>query len=161
LYAGLMQHQGGVKVLEYNVRFGDPECQPLLMRLDCDLAEVMLAAVQGKLDQASLAIRQETAVCVVVSAGGYPGAYEKGRPLSGLDDAEELEGVVVFQAGTKIKDGRLVTSGGRVLGVTALGTDLLQAQKRAYEAVKRVRFDDMYYRRDIGDKGLARLGLRK
>ena len=161
LYAGLMQHQGGVKVLEYNVRFGDPECQPLLMRLDCDLAEVMLAAVQGKLDQASLAIRQETAVCVVVSAGGYPGAYEKGRPLSGLDDAEELEGVVVFQAGTKIADGRLVTSGGRVLGVTALGTDLLQAQKRAYEAVKRVRFDDMDYRRDIGDKGLARLGLRK
>jgi len=158
LYAGLMLQGDEIKVLEYNVRFGDPECQPLLMRLDCDLAEVMLAAVEGRLDQASLRIRPETAVCVVCAAGGYPGHYEKGRPISGLDDAEELPGVVVFQAGTKIEDGRLVTSGGRVLGVTALGADLREAQSRAYEGAKRVRFEDMYFRRDIGDKGLARLG---
>lgn len=155
LYAGLMiDDAGDIKVLEYNVRFGDPECQPLLMRLDSDLAEVMLAAVEGRLDEIDLEIRPETSICVVLTAGGYPGAYDKGAAISGLDEAEEVDDVVVFQAGTAIKDGKLVTSGGRVLGVTALGKDLKDAQTRAYRAADKIHFDKMYFRRDIGDKGL-------
>ncbi len=156
LYAGLMiAPSGEIKVLEYNVRFGDPECQPLLMRLDCDLAEVMLAAVEGRLDVMRLALRPQASVCVVLSAGGYPGNYEKGQPISGIEAAEALEDLVVFQAGTVRKEGRLLSNGGRVLGVTALGSDLAAAKARAYAGVERIHFPGMYYRKDIGDKGLA------
>jgi len=156
LYAGLMFTDSGPKVLEYNVRFGDPECQPLLTRLDSDLAGIMLACVQGRLDKVTAKWRPETSVCVVMAAKGYPLSYQKGMPITGIEDAERLSGVHVFHAGTSMKDGKLVTSGGRVLGVTALGPDLAQAQKQAYAAVDRIHFDKKYFRRDIGDKGLKK-----
>ncbi|MFW6357452.1 MAG: phosphoribosylamine--glycine ligase, partial [bacterium] len=157
LYAGIMMTQDGPKVLEYNVRFGDPECQPLLMRLETDLLEIMLACVQGRLDQVEIKVRPETSICVVLAAQGYPGKYEKGMEISGIDHAEALEGVKIFQAGTtRLDDGRIVTSGGRVLGVTALGSDLATAKKQAYAAVDRIDFRGKYCRRDIGDKGLMR-----
>ncbi len=159
LYAGLMldhANPGRMSVLEYNVRFGDPECQPLLMRLETDLAEIMLACVQGRLDKVAVRSRPETSVCVVMAAAGYPGSYPKGMVIEGLEAAEALEGVKVFQAGTALKDGKIVTSGGRVLGVTALGADLGAAQTLAYQAVERVRFEKSQYRRDIGAKGLRR-----
>ncbi|TVM35714.1 phosphoribosylamine--glycine ligase [Oceanidesulfovibrio marinus] len=156
LYAGLMVKDGAYKVLEYNVRFGDPECQPLLARLDSDLAELMLACVEGRLEPSMITWKPQTSCCVVMASQGYPGSYRTGMAIEGIDEAEELEGVTVFQAGTKIEAGRLVTSGGRVLGVTALGDDLKAAKERAYEAVDRIRFENSYVRRDIGDKGLAR-----
>ncbi len=156
LYAGLMYTDDGPQVLEYNVRFGDPECQPLLMRLDSDLAEIMLACVEGRLDQVEVKSRPETSICVVMAADGYPGSYPKGMEIKGIDEAEKLDGVKVFQAGTKMEDGRIYSTGGRVLGVTALGADLKAAQKRAYEAVDRIRFNNSYFRKDIGAKGLGR-----
>ncbi len=156
LYAGLMFTANGPMVLEYNVRFGDPECQPLLMRLDGDLLEIMLACAGGRLDPSMVRVRPETALCVVVAAPGYPGAYPKGMEISGLDEADAMAGVKVFQAGTKAGDGETVTSGGRVLGVTALGATLAEAKKRAYEAASMVHFDGCRFRRDIGDKGIAR-----
>ena len=156
LYAGLMFTESGPKVLEYNVRFGDPECQPLLTRLDSDLAEIMLACVEGRLDTVTPVWKPETSICVVMAAEGYPLSYQKGMPITGIEDAESLSGVHVFHAGTGMKDGKLVTSGGRVLGVTALGQDLAQAQKLAYKAVDKIHFDKKYFRRDIGDKGLQR-----
>lgn len=157
LYAGLMYTDDGPSVLEYNVRFGDPECQPLLMRLETDLLEIMFACIDGKLDQIDVTSTAQTACGVVMAADGYPGSYPKGMEITGLDDADAMEGVKVFQAGTKAEDGRILTSGGRVLCVTALGDDLAAAQKKAYEAVGKVHFDNSYYRRDIADKGLQRL----
>ncbi len=156
LYAGLMMTESGPMVLEYNVRFGDPECQPLLMRLDCDLAEVMLACAEGRLDPAMVRWKDDTAVCVVMAAAGYPGDYEKGMRIEGLRNAEELPGVKVFHAGTRREDGAVISTGGRVLGVTALAADLEKAQQRAYEAIKRIRFPKSHFRRDIGAKGLRR-----
>jgi len=156
LYAGLMFTKDGPMVLEYNVRFGDPECQPLLMRLDADLVQIMLACAAGRLEPSMLRVRPETALCVVVAAPGYPGGYPKGMEISGLAEADALPGVKVFQAGTAAKNGRTVTSGGRVLGVTALGATLAEAKAKAYEAVGKVRFEGCFYRRDIGDKGIAR-----
>ncbi len=156
LYAGLMYTPKGVMVLEYNVRFGDPECQPLLLRLDSDLAEIMLACVQGRLKSVEVRRKEETALCVVMAAKGYPGAYPKGMEITGIGEAETIPGVKVFQAGTRREDGRTLTSGGRVLGVTALGADLAQAQQTAYRAVERIHFNDCYFRRDIGAKGLKR-----
>jgi phosphoribosylamine---glycine ligase len=155
LYAGLMIDGPAMNVLEYNVRFGDPECQPLLMRLENDLAELMLASVEGRLRDVTLRIRPETSVCVVLSAGGYPGEYAKGAPISGIEEAERLGNVKVFHAGTQFENGQVVTSGGRVLGVTALGKDLGEAQELAYAAVDKIHFENMYCRRDIGSKGLA------
>lgn len=157
LYAGLMYTENGPSVLEYNVRFGDPECQPLLMRLETDLLEIMFACIDGKLDQIDVVSTPQTACGVVIAAEGYPGSYPKGMEVTGLEDADAMEGVKVFQAGTKLEDGKIVTSGGRVLCVTALGDDLAAAQKKAYEAVDKVHFDNSYYRRDIADKGLKRL----
>jgi len=157
LYAGLMYTENGPSVLEYNVRFGDPECQPLLMRLETDLLEIMFACIDGKLDQVDVVSTSQTACGVVIAAEGYPGSYPKGMEISGLADADAMEGVKVFQAGTKRVNGKTVTSGGRVLCVTALGDDLAAAQKKAYEAVDKVHFDKSYYRRDIADKGLKRL----
>ncbi len=156
LYAGLMITSGGPRVLEFNVRFGDPETQPILMRLKSDLLEVFLAVCEGRLDGLTLKWDPRPAVCVVMASGGYPGAYEKGKVISGIKDAEALDDVVVFQAGTRRHDGDIVTDGGRVLGVTALGQDVAAAKAQAYEAVARIHFDGAYCRRDISDKALKR-----
>jgi phosphoribosylamine--glycine ligase len=154
LYAGLMLTQGGPRVLEYNCRFGDPETQPILLRLKSDLLDVMLAVCTGKLDTIALQWDERPAVCVVMSSGGYPGSYEKGKVITGLDEAAKLRDVVVFHAGTAIKDGAIVTSGGRVLGVTALGETIAAAKARAYEAADTLHFEGAYCRRDIADKAL-------
>lgn len=159
LYAGLMITADGPKVLEYNVRFGDPECQPLLMRLQSDLAVLMRAGADGDLGAQRLELRPEAALGVVIAADGYPGAYAKGMTITGIAEAEAEESVQVFQAGTRMQDGRLASTGGRVLCVTALGRDLAEAQARAYRAVDRVRMDKSRYRRDIGGKGLKRLEM--
>ncbi len=154
LYAGLMLTPGGPKVLEFNVRFGDPECQPLLMRLKTDLVDVLMATAMGKLGEIDIEWDPRPAVCVVMASAGYPGSYKKGVPIRGLDDAAKLADVKVFHAGTKREGDRIVTSGGRVLGVTALGENLLAAQKRAYEAVSLIHFDGAQYRRDIANKAI-------
>ena len=157
LYAGLMITAGGPRVLEFNVRFGDPETQPILMRLKSDLLEVCLAVCDGRLDEITLEWDERPAVCVVMASGGYPGDYEKGKTITGLDEAGRLEDVVVFHAGTAKKDGNIVTDGGRVLGVTALGQTILQAKSRAYEAVEKIKFEGAYFRRDIADKAIKKL----
>lgn len=157
LYAGLMMTANGPRVLEYNVRFGDPECQPLLMRLENDLIDVMEACLDGRLGETKLTIRPESALGVVVAAAGYPGSYSKGMLVTGLEDADALPDTKVFQAGTRREDGRTFSSGGRVLCVTALGSSLAEAQKHAYEAVALVHMDKSQHRTDIGAKGLRRL----
>jgi len=158
LYAGLMMTADGPMVLEFNTRFGDPECQPLLMRLDGDLAAIMVAGAQGRLHETALPLKRETALGVVLAAKGYPGAYAKGMTISGIEDAEALGQVKVFQAGTELRDGVAVSRGGRVLCVTALGDTLADAQTLAYKAVSKVRMDNAHYRSDIGAKGLKRGG---
>jgi len=157
LYAGIMATAAGPRVLEFNVRLGDPETQPILMRLKSDLLEVMTAVCEEKLDKVTLKWDPRPAVCVVMASGGYPGQYEKGKVISGIDDANKLDDVFVFQAGTKELDGKLVTNGGRVLGVTAVGADIAAAQKRAYQAVDKINFAGSYCRRDIADKALKRI----
>jgi len=158
LYAGLMVTNQGPKVLEYNVRFGDPECQPILMRLKSDLVDVLEAAVDGRLDRlAPLEWDPRPAVCVVMASEGYPGDYPKGFPIRGLADAAQVPDAKVFHAGTALKDGQVVTSGGRVLGVTALGNNIAQAKLQAYTAVKCIRWDGAWCRKDISDKALAAL----
>jgi phosphoribosylamine--glycine ligase len=159
LYAGLMITKTGPKVLEYNVRFGDPETQPLLSLLETDLVEIMLAAVDGELDRIDLAVNPGFAVCVVLASGGYPGRYKKDLEISGIDDADALEGVKVFHAGTAERGGRILTKGGRVLGVTARGATLAEARERAYEGAEKIRFEGVHYRKDIAAKGLARLSM--
>jgi phosphoribosylamine--glycine ligase len=154
LYAGLMITAGGPRVLEFNVRFGDPETQPMLMRLKSDLLEACLAVCEQKLDEVTLLWDSRPAVCVVMASGGYPGDYEKGKVITGIDQAEQLKDVVVFHAGTAMKDGSLVTAGGRVLGVTAVGGTVADAKKQAYEAVGRINFEGARYRRDIADKAI-------
>ncbi|MDL2266839.1 phosphoribosylamine--glycine ligase [Desulfovibrio sp. OttesenSCG-928-G15] len=156
LYAGLMMTAQGPMVLEFNVRFGDPECQPLLMRLEGDLVDVMQACASGRLHEVTLGYTRETALCVVVAAQGYPGDYEKGMELSGLAEAEKTSPgkIKVFQAGTRYADGKTLSTGGRILGVTALGETLAQARKNAYEAVGKLRIPGCRYRSDIGNKGL-------
>jgi phosphoribosylamine--glycine ligase len=156
LYAGLMITSGGPRVLEFNVRFGDPETQPILMRLKSDLLEVFLAVCDGRLEESFLQWDPRPAVCVVMASGGYPGDYEKGKPIRGIEDAEALEDVIVFHAGTGRRGDEVVTNGGRVLGVTALGADIAAAKKRAYEAVDRIKFEGAYCRRDIADKAIQR-----
>ncbi len=154
LYAGLMIKDGRAKVLEFNCRLGDPETQPILARLESDLAEVLLKAVEGRLSEVKLAWSKKTAVCVVMTAKGYPGDYLKGAEIKGLDEAAQLKDVVVFHAGTSMKDGKVVTSGGRVLGVTALGDGVKDARDKAYEAVKKISWEGAHYRKDIGNKAL-------
>lgn len=154
LYAGLMIKDGIPKVLEFNARFGDPEAQPLLMRMKGSLSEIMTKAVEGRLSEVTLEWDDRPAVCVVMASGGYPGSYEKGKVITGIQDAEKISDVIVFHAGTRREADRLVTSGGRVLGVTATGTDLTAAIDRAYAAVDRIRWEGAYYRKDIGAKGL-------
>ncbi len=156
LYAGVMMTFQGTKVLEFNVRFGDPECQPLLMRLKTDLLDLLDAAVDGKLDALPpLEWDPRPAVCVVMAAKGYPDRYEKGLPIRGLEAAQELDDVKVFHAGTAIdSQGRVVTAGGRVLGVTALGDSIPGAKLNAYRAVKQIRWDGAWCRKDISDKAM-------
>ena len=156
LYAGIMITAGGPRVLEFNVRFGDPETQPILMRLKSDLLEVLPAVCDGTLDKVILEWDRRPAVCVVMASGGYPGAYEKGKKITGLDEAERLKDVVVFHAGTAAKNGDIVTAGGRVLGVTALGEKIQDAKARAYEAIDKIKFDGAYCRRDIADKAIRK-----
>ena len=139
---------------EFNVRFGDPETQPILMRLKSDLLDVMLAVCDGRLDEVSLEWDERPAVCVVLASGGYPGSYEKGKKITGLAEAGAMKGVMVFHAGTA-KDGEdIVTAGGRVLGVTAVGDTIAKAKALAYEAVDKISFEGMYCRRDIADKAI-------
>ncbi len=156
LYAGLMLTAEGPKVLEFNCRFGDPETQAVLPRLEGDLADALEAAAGGDLRGVSLSWRPDAAVCVVLASEGYPGPYEKGRPISGLEEAEAMADVLVFHAGTVRRDGQVVTAGGRVLGVTGLGPTIAAARERAYEAVERIRFAGCHYRRDIAHRALAR-----
>ncbi|MGV1098299.1 phosphoribosylamine--glycine ligase [Thiovibrio sp. JS02] len=158
LYAGLMIDNGIARVLEFNCRFGDPEAQPLLMRLEGDLVEVMEAVIDGRLAEVSLAIDPRPTVCVVMAAGGYPGSYEKGKVIRGLAQAGQRRDVVVFHAGTSRRDGEVVTNGGRVLGVTALGATVQDAIAKAYAAVGDISWDGCYYRKDIGGKALGRTG---
>lgn len=154
LYAGLMITPDGPKTLEFNARFGDPETQPLMMRMESDIVPVMAACAEGTLDQCALAWKRETAVCVVMASEGYPGSYDKGRPIRGIDQADSLPGVTVFHAGTKQADDSLVTSGGRVLGVTALGGNVQMAMVKAYQAVGKIQWEGAHYRKDIGQKAL-------
>ena len=156
LYAGLMIKDGEPRVMEFNARFGDPEAQPLLMRMESDLFPILEAVVDRRLLEVEIRWRPEPAVCVVMVSGGYPGAHEKGMAISGLRAAARMKDVVIFHAGTAIAGGKLVTSGGRVLGVTALGSDTPDAIARAYRAVKKIRWDGVHYRTDIGRKALAR-----
>ncbi len=156
LYAGLMLTSQGPKVLEYNVRLGDPECQPILMRLNSDLVDVLEATVDSQLESiAPLQWDPRPAVCVVMASEGYPGSYEKGHHIRGLEDAAALPDVKVFHAGTKTVDGQVVTSGGRVLGVTALGSSISEAKRQAYTAVQCIRWPGAWCRKDISDKALA------
>ena len=157
LYAGLMIDGDDPKVLEFNVRFGDPETQPILMRLKSDLLPILVSTADGTLDQIEFEWDARPAVCVVMAAGGYPGKYKKGAVITGIEQAEALGDVKVFHAGTAIKDGKLVTSGGRVLGVTAMGDDLGAAIDRAYDAVSKISFEGAHYRKDIGARALRRL----
>lgn len=147
IYFGLMLTADGPKVVEYNARFGDPECQALLMRLDTDLMDILEACVNGALDQLDIHWNENPSCCLVLASGGYPLAYEKGKVITGLD---QVQNAVVFHAGTAEKDNQIVTNGGRVLGVTALGTSLDEAIENAYRAAKPIHFDQMHFRTDIG-----------
>ena len=150
IFFGLMLTQEGPKVLEYNARFGDPEAQVVLPRMKNDIVDVFEACVDGTLDQIDLQFEDNAAVCVVLASGGYPVSYEKGFPIEGLESLKDKDGVYVFHAGTKKENGKFVTNGGRVLGVTATGPDLKAARANAYEAVKQVTFEKAYCRSDIG-----------
>jgi len=155
LYAGVMLTADGPKTLEFNVRFGDPECQPLMSRLKSDLGEVLLKAANKRLDGVMLEWDKRMALCVVVSSDGYPGSFRKGQPIGGLDDVEAA-GTTVFHAGTAEKDGAIVNSGGRVLGVTALGAKVSDAQKTVYAALEKLEWPGGFYRRDIGYRAVER-----
>lgn len=158
LYAGLMVDGEEIKVLEFNARLGDPEAQPILMRMKTDLVPVLEAIVDERLDQVSIQWDERPAVCVVMASQGYPGSYPKGMEITGLNDLKSLGNVEVFHAGTALKDNQVVTSGGRVLGVTALGNDIGEAIGNAYSAVSRIKWEGVYYRKDIGQKALNRNG---
>ncbi len=154
LYAGLMIDDNQLNVLEFNCRFGDPEAQPILFRLKSDIIEIMEAIIDNKLSDITVEWEQEASVCIVIASKGYPGNYEKGRVIQGLDEAEEIKGIKVFHSGTAKKEDRIVTAGGRVLGVTASGRDINEAVATAYKAVEKIKFDGMHYRRDIASKAL-------
>jgi len=157
IYAGMMLTAAGPKTLEFNVRFGDPEAQVVLPLIEGDLAQICLAAAEGRLAETKWEPARRTAMCVVMASGGYPGSYEKGKPISGLEAAGALEDVVVFHAGTAAKDGRIVTAGGRVLGVTGIGASLKEASDKAYEAVGLISWEGERHRTDIGKRDLARI----
>ena len=155
LFAGLMLTKKGVKLIEYNVRFGDPEIQSLMMRFDGDLYQTLEACAKGMLDDSYIRFSQKAACCVVMAANGYPGHYEKGSVIEGLDAADALPNVKIFHAGTAEKNGKIVANGGRVLGVTAQGNSVLDAQRNAYEAIEKINWPEGFYRHDIGWQGVA------
>ena len=153
LYTGLMITPEGIpKVLEFNCRFGDPEAQPILMRLETDIVEIIEAVIDKRLSEIEVKWSDKVAVCVVMASGGYPDKYQNGRIITGLNSIADTEDVIVFHAGTAFENKNIVTAGGRVLGVTALGEDINIAIKRAYEAVNMIEFEGMQYRKDIGKK---------
>jgi phosphoribosylamine--glycine ligase len=154
LYAGLMIRDGDAKVLEFNARFGDPETQPIMARLDTDLIEIIEAILAGSLAKVDIKWKPDAAVCVVIASGGYPGSYEKGKVITGLENAAKHEGVVVFHAGTALREGKAVTDGGRVLGVTGLGPVVAAAIDNAYAGVREIFFEGAHFRRDIGARAL-------
>jgi phosphoribosylamine---glycine ligase len=156
LYCGLMMTARGPMVLEFNCRFGDPETQPILMRLESDLIEALEASIDGRTSDGDFRWSDDAAVCVVMASGGYPGTYEAGKKIIGLEDAEKLAGVKVFHAGTTARDGALYTSGGRVLGVTARAAELPTAVQRAYDACGKINFEGAHYRRDIAARALRK-----
>lgn len=156
IYAGLMICDGKPSVLEFNCRFGDPEAQPVLMRFDGDLFDVLKAAADGRLGEVNFSWKKDSSICVVLSSEGYPGAYEKGRKIEGLDLLKGRDDLFVFHAGTAMNNGELVTSGGRVLGVTSLGEDIKAAKVTAYEAIQKIHFEGMHFRKDISDKAINR-----
>ena len=154
LYPGIMMTDGGPKVIEFNSRFGDPETQSYLPQLENDLVDLMEACIDGNLENIELKWKESATVCVVIASGGYPGKYEKGKEISGIEESEAVGDVKVFHAGTKFEGDKLVTSGGRVLGVTATASNLKAAQELAYEAAKKISFENCYYRTDIAAKAL-------
>src|SRR5216684_3344904 len=156
LYCGLMMTARGPMVLEFNTRFGDPETQPILMRLESDLVDALEAAVQGRVSEGDFRWSRDASVCVVMASGGYPGTIEVGKKITGIEDADKLEGVKVFHSGTSTRDGAYYTAGGRVLGVTARAKTLDAAVSRAYEAVDEIQFDGAHYRRDIAARALKK-----
>ncbi|HTG60361.1 MAG TPA: phosphoribosylglycinamide synthetase C domain-containing protein, partial [Terriglobia bacterium] len=156
LYCGLMMTARGPQVLEYNARFGDPETQAILVRLESDLVEALEACIDGRLSETELRWAEGASACVIASSAGYPGSYKTGYPIAGLTAAAHLPSVQVFHSGTALKESDIVTSGGRVLGVTASGDSLEQALARAYEAMAEIRFDGIYFRRDIGHRAMKK-----
>ncbi len=156
LYIGLMMTARGPQVLEFNVRFGDPETQAILMRLESDLVEALEACIDGRLSDTELTFNSGASACVIASSSGYPGPYTTGFPITGLEDAARIPGVQVFHSGSALLNGQLVTAGGRVLGVTAAASTFQEALDRAYQAMAEIHFEGMYYRRDIGHRALKR-----
>ncbi len=156
LYCGLMMTARGPMVLEFNTRFGDPETQAILVRLESDLVDALEASIDGRLAETPLRWAAGASACVVTSSGGYPGSYKTGLPIAGLADAAKVPGVEIFHAGTSLKDGQMLTAGGRVLGVTAAAASLEEALARAYQAVAEIAYEGMYYRRDIGHRALGK-----
>lgn len=155
IYAGLMICDGKPYVLEFNCRFGDPEAQPVLVRLESDFFEALRATAEGKLEDVKFSWKDNASVCVVLASKGYPGPYEKGKIIKGLDSLKNKNDLMVFHAGTSISDkGEFITSGGRVLGITSLGRDIKAAKDNAYRAIEKIHFEGMHYRRDIGDKAI-------
>jgi len=155
LYAGLMIHNGEPKVLEFNARFGDPETQPVLMRMKGDIVPILEACMKGTLSQCKIEWDKRASICVVMSSKGYPGDYQKGKVIKGLEEVSQMEGVFVFHAGTALKEGQMITNGGRVLGVTGLGEDIPRAIEKTYQAVKKISWEGVHYRTDIGKKALC------
>ena len=155
LYPGIMLTKDGPKVIEFNSRFGDPETQSYMRLLKTDLLDILEASVEGRLRDIKIEWEQKSACCVVLASGGYPGKYEKGLPITGIEEAAKLDDIVVFHAGTKISgNGKFLTNGGRVLGVTAVAEDLKSALDKAYNAIGFINFEGMYYRKDIGQKSV-------
>jgi phosphoribosylamine--glycine ligase len=154
LYAGLVLTKEGPKALEFNARFGDPETQVILPRLKTDLIDILNAAIEGSLHKINIEWEDNAAVCVVVASGGYPGKYQKGKAISGLERLKKMKNIIAFHAGTKFQDGEIVTSGGRVLGITAWDDTISKAKEKAYEGVEEIYFEDMYYRKDIAAKAI-------
>ena len=155
IYIGLMITDAGPRVLEYNVRLGDPEAQVILSRMKSDIVQIMLATISEDLDKVDLEWYSQASVCVVMASGGYPGSYDNGKEITGLDSLKNQDGISVFHAGTKSANGKIVTNGGRVLGVVACGEDIEDAQKNVYEAVSKISFDGVHYRRDIASKAIT------
>jgi len=156
LYAGLMIKDGVPSVLEFNCRLGDPETQPVLSRLNTDFMDILMAIADGRLADITIDWKTEASVCVVLASGGYPGKYENAKVITGLDEVKKMDNAFVFHAGTAFNNNEVVTKGGRVLGVTGLGRDIRTAKENAYEAVRKIHFEGMHYRKDISDKALKR-----